>query len=127
MRAKAAILQGVDGLAFPNVTLVAKYADRVMAGVTNDSALVARANASMRAVLGDESVVVVEGVPPGFSEDFGSFQDETPGVMYFLGVSNPATGTVGMPHTPSYVADDGAIVVGARAMAAVLLDWLVPR
>ena len=126
-RAKAGILQGVDGLAFPHVTLATSYADRVMAGVTNDSALVVRANASVRAVLGDESVVVVEGVPPGFSEDFGSFQDGTPGVMYFLGVSNPAKGTVGMPHTPSYVADDGAIVVGARAMVAVLLEWLVPR
>jgi hypothetical protein len=44
--------------------------------------------------------------------------------MYFLGVSNPVTGTVGMPHAPTYVADDGAILVGARGMAAVILDRL---
>lgn len=126
-RAKATILAEVEGLAFPNVAFETVYQERVMAGVTNDSALVTRANTRIRAVLGDESVVLVEGVPPAFSEDFGSFQDETPGVMYFLGVSNPEKGTVGMPHTPAYVADEGAILVGARAMTAVLLEWLVPR
>ena len=95
--------------------------------MTNDSSLVSRANANIRAVLGDASVLLVEGVPPAFSEDFGSFQDEVPGVMYFLGVSNPAAGTVGMPHSPDYVADEGAILVGAKAMTAVLLDWLTSR
>ena len=44
--------------------------------------------------------------------------------IYFLGVSNSARGWVGMPHSPGYVADEGAIAVGARAMAAVLLDRL---
>ena len=70
--------------------------------------------------------VPIESVPIAFSEDFGSFQDEVPGVMYFLGVSNPEAGTVGMPHSPDYVADEGSILVGARAMAAVILDWLTP-
>ena len=96
-----------------------------MAGVTNDSSLVSRANTNIRSVLGDEAVLQLQGVPPAFSEDFGSFQDEVPGVMYFLGVSNPTTGTVGMPHSPDYVADEGAILVGAKAMTAVFLDWLL--
>ena len=47
-----------------------------------------------------------------------------PGVLFFLGVSNPEKGIVGMPHSPGYAADDEAIFVGARAMAAVLLDFL---
>ena len=64
---------------------------------------------------------------PAFSEDFGSFQTEVPGVMYFLGVNNSAKGTVGMPHTPNYVADEGAILVGARAMTSVILDRLAIR
>jgi hypothetical protein len=29
-----------------------------------------------------------------------------------------------MPHSPSYVADEGAILVAARAMTAVILDRL---
>jgi amidohydrolase len=123
--AKTTILDRLENLRLEGVAIEPTYRDRVMAGVTNDSSLVTRANTNIRSVLGDEAVLQLEGVPPAFSEDFGSFQDEVPGVMYFLGVSNPATGTVGMPHSPDYVADEGAILVGAKAMTAVLLDWLV--
>jgi metal-dependent amidase/aminoacylase/carboxypeptidase family protein len=65
---------------------------------------------------------MLETMTPVFSEDFGSFQEEVPGVMYFLGVSNAERGWVGMPHSPDYVADEEAIFVGARVMAAVFLD-----
>ena len=58
--------------------------------MTNDSALVRQANG--RTLLGDRAVIPIETIPPAFSEDSGSFQDEVPGVMYFLGVSNPAKG-----------------------------------
>jgi len=123
-RARQAIESGVHALNSEAVTVAVAYQERAMAGVTNDPTLVDRANVAIAAVLGADAVVPVEGVPPAFSEDFGFFQDESPGVMYFLGVSNPETGTVGMPHSPGYVADDGAILVGARAMVAVLLDRL---
>jgi metal-dependent amidase/aminoacylase/carboxypeptidase family protein len=123
--AKATILAGLENLQLAGVAIETTYRDRVMDGVTNDSSLVSRANTNIRSVLGDEAVLQLQGVPPAFSEDFGSFQDEVPGVMYFLGVSNPATGTVGMPHSPDYVADEGAILVGAKAMTAVFLDWLL--
>ena len=83
-----------------------------------------RANVAIRAALGPESVVVVPVAPPAFSEDYGFFTEQVPGVFWFLGVSNPAKGTVGMPHNPNYVADEGAILVAARAMTAVLLDRL---
>lgn len=123
-RARTAILDRLRALERIGVSLDVRYDDLAIAGVTNDSALVARADRSIRGVLGDAAVVRTEGAPPAFSEDFGSFQAEAPGVMYFLGVSNPAEGTVGMPHTDAYVADDAAILVGVRAMAAVLLDRL---
>ena len=47
--------------------------------------------------------------------------------MFVLGVSNPEKGWVGMPHDAGYVADEESIFVGARAMAAVLLDFLESR
>lgn len=103
------------------------YQVKSIAGVTNDSTLVRRGDAAIRKVLGDSTVTRVTTVLPAFSEDFGSFQTEVPGVMYFLGVSNAANGTVGMPHAPNYVADEGAILVGARAMTAVILDRLATR
>jgi metal-dependent amidase/aminoacylase/carboxypeptidase family protein len=100
------------------------YTPKAIAGVTNDSALTARAILAVKAALGPTSVVALNEIVPAFSEDFGSFQSRVPGVFFFLGVSNPARGTVGMPHTAAYVADEGAILVGARAMAAVVLERL---
>ena len=103
------------------------WEDRAIVGVINDSALVARANGVVRAALGANAVETLTTIVPAFSEDFGSFQDLVPGAFYFLGVSNSARGTVGMPHTPNYVADEAAIGVGARAMAAVMLDALAAK
>ena len=111
-------------LATPGVTATLDYEERMVAGVTNDSALVARGDASLRRLLGESAVVPVGVVSPRFSEDFGSFQAEVPGVMYLLGVSNRARGWVGMPHSPGYVADEAAIGIGARALTAVLLGRL---
>jgi N-acyl-D-amino-acid deacylase len=92
--------------------------------VTNDPELVRRASASAESVLGDGAVVTASSIIPAFSEDFGFFQERVPGVMFFLGVSNPEKGWIGMPHSPNYVADEEAIFTGASAMAAILLDFL---
>ena len=101
-----------------------EYVNSSAAGVTNDPALEHRSRTPLRAVLGEEAHVELTTVPVLFSEDFGLFQEEVPGVMYFLGVSNSEKGWVGMPHSPDYVADEEAIFVGAKAMAAVMLDFL---
>ncbi len=122
--ARRRIETAVRALTTPEVTATLVYQERVIAGVTNDSVLVARGDASLRRLLGDSAVVPVGVVSPLFSEDFGSFQAEIPGVMYLLGVSNQARGWVGMPHSPGYVADEAAIGIGARALTAVLLDRL---
>jgi amidohydrolase len=121
---RSAIEQGLAELERPGLTLDLDYQQRFIAGVTNAPDLVEAANASARAVLGDESVLMLESMSPLFSEDFGSFQEEVPGVMYFLGVSNSEKGWVGMPHSPDYVADEEAIFVGARTMGAVFIDLL---
>lgn len=103
------------------------YRRREVEGLDNDPALEERARSVLRAALGDSAVILSRRVPPAFSEDFGSFQAEIPGVMLWLGVANAAKGHGGMPHSPDYVADEGAILVGARAMSHVLLDALGSR
>jgi metal-dependent amidase/aminoacylase/carboxypeptidase family protein len=45
-------------------------------------------------------------------------------VLYFLGVASEEKGMNGMPHSPTFQADEDAILVGARGMSAVLLDYL---
>lgn len=124
---RARLEQELPRLGTEAIQVRVAYQVKSIAGVTNDSALVRRGDAAIRRVLGDSAVARVTMVIPAFSEDFGSFQTEVPGVMYFLGVSNAAKGTVGMPHAPNYVADEGAILVGARAMTAVILDRLTTR
>ena len=108
----------------PGVSMSQTYDAARIAGVTNDSALTARAVSVLRRSQGDSSVRILTNVVPAFSEDFGSFQEQVPGVFFFLGVSNSARGWVGMPHSPGYVADERSIVIGARAMSTVLLDRL---
>ncbi len=127
-RTHAAVEAAVAELDRPDDTeLRLEYEERFIAGVTNDPDLVKRAATVVDGVLGAGSVTMLDIVVPAFSEDFGSFQALVPGVMFFLGVSNPEKGIVGMPHSPTYVADDESIFVGARAMAAVLLDFLESR
>jgi metal-dependent amidase/aminoacylase/carboxypeptidase family protein len=111
-------------LAFEDVDLKLSYEHKWVAGVTNEPSLVSQASQSITSVLGPESVTLLTSVNPAFSEDFGSFQQQVPGVMFFLGVSNPEEGWVGMPHSPNYVADEEGIFVGARALTAVFLDFL---
>ncbi len=100
--------------------------DRWIYGVTNDLDLTTRATQIAEGVLGKDNVIQLTQFVPAFSEDFGSFQDIMPGTMFFLGVSNETRGWIGMPHSPGYVADDEAIFVGARTMAAIILDALDP-
>jgi len=93
----------------------------------NDSALVRGSLPAIRAALGPAGLVELNAVTPFFGEDFSLFQQQVPGAMFWLGVSNRERGSSGMPHDPGFVADEESIVIGARAMAAVLLRFLEGR
>ncbi|MCL7974336.1 MAG: M20 family metallopeptidase [marine benthic group bacterium] len=115
---------GLEELRSADLDFRLEYDERFVAGVTNDPELEAKARTPLRSVLGEDGLVTIQTVPTQFSEDFGSFQERVPGVMYFLGVSNSEEGWVGMPHSPDFIADERSIGVGASAMAAVILDYL---
>lgn len=126
--ARANMQQAVDNVvaearrANPNAQIEARYEANWMPGIQNNAALTRRAVASMRAELGDSAVIYETTLIPAVSEDFGHMQAVSPGAYFFIGVSNRERGWVGMPHTPSYVADEESIFIGARAMARVMLD-----
>ena len=123
-QARRQVAEALGALELDSVTVEHVYEEKVMDGVTNDDELTDRAVASVKAVIGDEQLIWLDSLVPAFSEDFGSFQKQVPGVMFFLGVSNSEKGWVGMPHSPGYVADEEAIFVGTRAMTRVVLDTL---
>ena len=125
--AKRLVEEQLAQVELDNVSLGLEYEEKWVAGVTNDPSLVERATRSVRSVLGDDGLILLQQVVPAFSEDFGSFQQQVPGVMFFLGVSNPEQGWVGLPHSPDYIADEESILVGARLMGRVMVDFLEGR
>jgi len=117
--AKQRLEAAVGAIDLPGVSLVASYQIKSVPGVVNDSAFTRAAIASVRHQHGDSAVTEISVITPAFSEDYGAFEALVPGVFFYLGV-----GPQGMPHSPGYLADEAAILFGARAMAAVVLDRL---
>ena len=98
---------------------------RANAPVTvNDRALDARLRPALVAALGAEAVV--DEPPTAGGEDFAYFAEQVPGFYFRLGTTAPGTTSGGL-HTPEFRADDGAIEVGVRALAAAVLGALRPR
>lgn len=114
------VMQAIDAVQLPDVEVLVDYS-QALEGVDNDPSVLRRSTNAMSALEAQLQVRSFAKVFPAFSEDFGSFQKHTPGVMYFLGVNNAEAGTVGFPHSPDYVADDAAILVGVRAMLSAVL------
>lgn len=122
-RVKAALVKAVGSVEFEDVEVTLQLR-QALEGVNNDAGIVGRSAGNIGKYAPEISNVPVPGVIPAFSEDFGSFQRSVPGVMYYLGVSNREKGTVGFPHSPHFVADDGAILVGIKAMMAAMIEEL---
>lgn len=95
--------------------------ERIAPVVDNDQRLSSFARASFARCLGPGLVLEVE--PIMASEDFAYFQQQVPGVYFFLGVANPAEGWTDYVHTPTFRPDERAIVVGVTAVASLLADF----
>jgi amidohydrolase len=88
----------------------------------NDAKLAKESRPALAAALGQENVIDSQPVMGG--EDFAYFANRIPGFYFRLGTTLPETTSCGL-HTPNFRADDQAVPVGMRAMAHVLVDYLV--
>lgn len=88
----------------------------------NNPALVEATLPTLRKLIGDKNLIAPR--PQMGAEDFSYFQKAIPGFFYFLGVGNQAKGITAMIHTPEFDVDEEALIVGVKAMANVLLDYL---
>ena len=61
---------------------------------------------------------------PFSGDDFALYVRQVRGAIFWLGVADPAHGINGQPHSPDFQADERAIAVGARAMAALVRSRL---
>ncbi len=123
-KAKENIEAGIEKLDLPGISYKINYTNGVVPAVMNDPALVRSAMDTIRSLLDEEGLVIVEQVPPFFGDDFAFYLQKIPGVMYWLGVSNEKKGIIGLPHHPQFAVDEEAIIIGSKTMAAVLLNHL---
>jgi amidohydrolase len=90
----------------------------------NDPELTARMAPTLERVAGPGNVTV--GALTMGAEDFAYFQEEIPGLYFFLGVvpEGQDLSTVPANHSPYFFADEAALPVGVRAMTQLAIDYL---
>ena len=90
----------------------------------NDRDLTARMIPSLRRVVGAN--LRTDGAPIMGSEDFAHFAEKVPALYIGLGAVPAGTDVeqAAPNHSPRWIADDAALLVGVRAMASLAVDYL---
>ena len=90
----------------------------------NDPALSGRMVPTLQRVAGDTQVTIQPQMT--VAEDFSYFQQQVPGLFFFLGVTPDGEDPDTVPgnHSPLFFADEGALVVGVRALANLAVDYM---
>jgi amidohydrolase len=94
----------------------------VTAVVVNDPKLVEESLPALRRTVGAPSVVEIPWRMGG--EDFCYYGQVVPGFLFRLGSRNQAKGITADAHTAAFDIDEECLVVGVKAMATVLADFL---
>jgi amidohydrolase len=119
---KDAMRQTLDGICKAYGATFDLTIDEQTSVVYNDPRLTDFAMNSIRKSLGDAAAI-----EPAFrmgAEDFSYFQEVVPGVFFRLGSGNKAKGIVSQQHTPTFDIDEECMVVGVKAMANLIWDYL---
>jgi amidohydrolase len=90
----------------------------------NDPALLERMRPTLVRIYGDANVRVSN--PVMASEDFAFYQQQVPGLFFFVGVRPPdVPQDAAIPnHSPKFYADENALKDAVRAMASLAADYL---
>ncbi len=93
----------------------------------NDPDLTARMIPVLRRVAGDDRVI--EALPRTGAEDFSYFAREVPGLYFWLGIrpEGVAASEAAPNHSPRFFVDEGALVLGVRALASLTVEALAGR
>jgi amidohydrolase len=90
----------------------------------NDPALTERMIPTLKRVAGEANVSVAP--LTGTAEDFSYFQQNVPGMFFFLGVTprDQDWTKAAQNHSPLFFADESALPVGVRALTNLAVDYL---
>lgn len=75
---------------------------------------------TLKAVAGSENVNYINAITG--AEDFSFFQEQVPGLYFFIG-GLPPGGTPAGHHTPDFYIDEAGMKLGVRAMANLVIDY----
>jgi amidohydrolase len=92
--------------------------------VFNDPALTRRMAPTLERVT--EPGLVLELPPLTGGEDFAAYQEEIPGIFFFLGITPRTVSPLAAApnHSPHFYADEAALPLGVRAIANLAVDFL---
>ena len=114
-----------DALGKASVTYELEWPERMsFPAALNDTGLELELRPVLDSVVGRENVARLKNAFPFNSEDFAFYQQQIPGVMYWLGATNLQKGIISIPHMPGFDIDEECLVIGTEAMANVLLAYL---
>jgi amidohydrolase len=119
---KDAMRQTLDGICKAYGATFDLSIDEQTAVVYNDPKLTEFAMNSIRHSLGEKAAI-----EPAFrmgAEDFSYFQEVVPGILFRLGSGNKARGITSNQHTPRFDIDEECMVIGVKAMANLIWDYL---
>jgi amidohydrolase len=88
----------------------------------NDLVLTQQMIPSLEAAAGKENVYLVKATTGG--EDFSYYQEEIPGLYFFLGGMTPGNTEAFPHHTPDFKIDDRGMLLGVKSFCHLALDYL---
>ena len=90
----------------------------------NNEALTEKMIPTLERVAGKENVYEINAITG--AEDFSYFQNEVPGLFFFLGGTPPDMKESEAPshHTPSFIVDDASMKLGVKALSNLAVDFL---
>jgi amidohydrolase len=90
----------------------------------NDAGLTERMLPTLKKIAGENGVGVQQRVM--VAEDFSYFQQQVPGLFYFLGVTPRDTDMAAAApnHSPRFYIDESALLSGVRSLSALTVDFL---
>lgn len=90
----------------------------------NDPALTARMVPVFEKIAGKEKVSIAPAATG--AEDFSYYEQQIPGLYFFLGVTPPDQDWTQAPvnHSPLFFVDENALLTGVRALAGVAVEYM---
>ncbi|MBV1923630.1 MAG: amidohydrolase [Flavobacteriaceae bacterium] len=88
----------------------------------NDLELTKQMLPSLEAAAGKQNVKLVKATTGG--EDFSYFQEEVPGLYFFLGGMTPGNKEAFPHHTPDFKIDDSGMLLGVKSFVQLTIDYL---